>query len=129
MPLIRFVDGEVDVCQSNAILRYIGRKWDLMGASEKQACMADVAMEGVESLRSKYLVLIYQNNLVSCVGSLWPVILGAGDLLIGGRVTSLGGGLVAGKGSLRKVRGKRARWPIISSKWQAAFEFSVRGCM
>ena len=105
MPLIRFVDGEVDVCQSNAILRYIGRKWHLMGASEKQACMADVAMEGVESLRSKYLVLIYQNNLVSCVVSPWAVILGAGDLLIGGGITSLGGELVASKGPERISEG------------------------
>jgi hypothetical protein len=58
-PPPRFVDDEVDMTQSNAILRHIGRKHGLMGSTEKEHSMIDVAMEGVESIRAKYVNLIY----------------------------------------------------------------------
>lgn len=59
----RYVDGDMDLVQSNTILRYIATKHGLMGNSEKDHWAVDMVLEGVESLRSKYLVLIYQNQL------------------------------------------------------------------
>jgi hypothetical protein len=59
----RYVDDEVDMVQSNAILRHIGRKYGLMGSTEKEHSVIDMAMEGVESLRMKYLGLIYQAQM------------------------------------------------------------------
>lgn len=59
----RYVDGDVDLVQSNTILRFIGRKYGLAGATDKEYAIADMVMEGVESLRSAYLTLIYQDAL------------------------------------------------------------------
>lgn len=67
LPCCRYVDDEVDMVQSNAILRHIGRKYGMMGSNEKEHCLIDMALEGVESLRAKYLGLIYQ-ALMSEVG-------------------------------------------------------------
>lgn len=35
----RFVDGDIDITQSNTILRYIGRKYGLIGSTEKEQCV------------------------------------------------------------------------------------------
>lgn len=59
----RFRDEEVDMCQSNAILRHLGRKYGLYGKTEKDACMVDMIMDGVESIKLKYLNLIYVDRL------------------------------------------------------------------
>ncbi|KAG2484598.1 hypothetical protein HYH03_016639 [Edaphochlamys debaryana] len=59
----RLVDGEYDIVQSNAILRYLARKYKLYGKDEHEAIAVDMIMEGVESLRVKYLNLIYQDKL------------------------------------------------------------------
>jgi len=59
----RYYDDQVDLVQSNVIHRYIGRKYGLLGSNEKQQCAADMVMEGVEALRSKYVALIYQDQL------------------------------------------------------------------
>lgn len=49
--------------QSNAILRHIARKHGLNGSNEKEHCLIDVAIEGVESIRSKYVGLIYMTGV------------------------------------------------------------------
>eukprot|EP00798_Chlamydomonas_sp_ICE-L_P015212 gene15212-21289_t len=59
----RYIDGDIDLVQSNTIARFIGRKYGMMGETEKEHCMVDMVMEGVESLRSAYLKLIYQDLL------------------------------------------------------------------
>uniref|UniRef100_A0A7S0V6R1 glutathione transferase n=1 Tax=Polytomella parva TaxID=51329 RepID=A0A7S0V6R1_9CHLO len=59
----RFADGVVDICQSNTILRYLARKYDLNGKAEADTCAVDMIMEGVESLRIKYVNLIYNDKL------------------------------------------------------------------
>ena len=48
-----------------ALRRYIGRKYHMMGANEKEMVLVDMIMEGVESLRTKYINLIYNDKLVS----------------------------------------------------------------
>eukprot|EP00198_Chlamydomonas_reinhardtii_P011758 XP_001701095.1 glutathione S-transferase [Chlamydomonas reinhardtii] len=59
----RLVDGDIDLVQSNAILRYLARHYKLYGKDEKEMGLVDMIMEGVESLRVKYLALVYQEKL------------------------------------------------------------------
>jgi glutathione S-transferase len=47
------VDEDGSVCQSNAILRHIGRKHGLMGASLADAAAIDMLVDGVEDLKRK----------------------------------------------------------------------------
>lgn len=55
------IDGDFELVQSNAILRYLGRKYDLYGSNIQEAARADMINDGVEDLRGAYTVLIYQN--------------------------------------------------------------------
>ncbi|XP_069089183.1 glutathione S-transferase P 1-like isoform X2 [Pleurodeles waltl] len=48
-----FADGDFILFQSNAILRYLGRKHDLYGKNNKEAALIDMANDGVEDLREK----------------------------------------------------------------------------
>lgn len=50
--------------QSNSILRHVGRKHGLYGASRAEAAAIDMLLDGVEDLRVKYLQLIYKEELV-----------------------------------------------------------------
>ncbi|XP_027712148.1 glutathione S-transferase P-like [Vombatus ursinus] len=59
--LPKFTDGAFTLYQSNAILRYLGRKHGLYGKDDQERALLDMANDGVEDLRNKYLVLIYQN--------------------------------------------------------------------
>ncbi|KAJ9516156.1 hypothetical protein QJQ45_024589 [Haematococcus lacustris] len=59
----RYKDGELDMCQSNTIIRYLGRKYGLEGKTEADKVVVDMMVEAVESLRSKYVELIYVNKL------------------------------------------------------------------
>ena len=58
-----FVDDEVDMVQSNAILRHLGRKYDLYGSNLKENAQVDMIIETVESIKGKYLTLVYTDNL------------------------------------------------------------------
>lgn len=51
------------------LFRYLARRVGLNGNSEAEACTIDMINEGIESLRSKYLTLIYQDELVSAFSS------------------------------------------------------------
>ncbi|KAJ1168313.1 hypothetical protein NDU88_000243 [Pleurodeles waltl] len=48
-----FADGDFILFQSNAILRYLGRKHDLYGKNNKEAALIDMANDGMEDLREK----------------------------------------------------------------------------
>ncbi|XP_062612904.1 glutathione S-transferase P 1-like [Saccostrea cucullata] len=56
-----FKDGDVEIVQSNAILRYLARKLDLYGSNNKEATRADMINDGAEDLRIEYTRMIYQN--------------------------------------------------------------------
>eukprot|EP00775_Hariotina_reticulata_P013740 gene13740-13861_t len=62
-PFGQMVDGDVDMTQSNAMIRHLARKHDLYGISDKEQAHVDMLIDGVESIRGKYLVLIYQDEL------------------------------------------------------------------
>ncbi|XP_036619049.1 glutathione S-transferase P-like [Trichosurus vulpecula] len=59
--LPKFTDGDLTLYQSNAILRYLGRKYGLYGKDDREQAVLDVANDGVEDLRLKYIFLIYHN--------------------------------------------------------------------
>nr|ABV44413.1 pi class glutathione S-transferase [Laternula elliptica] len=56
-----FRDGDFELVQSNAILRYLGRKHGLVGNSNEDLSKADMVNDSVEDLRSEYVRFIYQN--------------------------------------------------------------------
>nr|XP_033776861.1 glutathione S-transferase P 1-like [Geotrypetes seraphini] len=55
-------DGEFCLYQSNTILRYLGRKYDLCGSNIKEAAVIDMVNDGVEDLRQKYAGVVYYNR-------------------------------------------------------------------
>lgn len=54
-------DGDLQLVQSNAILRHLARKYDLYGSNESEAVMLDMVNDAVHDLRMVYVKLIYQN--------------------------------------------------------------------
>jgi hypothetical protein len=52
-------DGELDICQSQAIMRYLGRKLVCYGASDADRAAIDEVLDGIVALRKFYLELIY----------------------------------------------------------------------
>lgn len=70
-------DGDVELVQSNTMLRYLARKLDLYGANNVEASRADMINDGVEDLRVAYTRMIYQNyNLMK----------NGGDYILGSKV-------------------------------------------
>ncbi|XP_075440106.1 glutathione S-transferase P [Ascaphus truei] len=59
--LPQFKDGDLNLYQSNAILRHLARKHGLYGKQSLEASRIDMVNDGVEDFRLKYLRLIYQN--------------------------------------------------------------------
>jgi len=57
-------DGDFEVVQSGAIMRYLARKVGkgLYGANDKEATCIDMIYEGVNDLREKYWNLIYHTE-------------------------------------------------------------------
>jgi hypothetical protein len=60
----RLVDGELDIAQSQTIVRYLGRKFDCYGSSEKERACIDMILDGIVSLRKFYLELVYTEQMV-----------------------------------------------------------------
>lgn len=60
----RYVDDDVDMVQSNAIVRHLGRKLDMYGdGSLAAAAQVDMVIDTVEGIKLKYLELIYKQEL------------------------------------------------------------------
>ncbi|KAF6266727.1 glutathione S-transferase [Scenedesmus sp. NREL 46B-D3] len=59
----RLVDGDVDICQSNAMIRHVARKYGMYGSGDAEAAAVDQIIDGVESIRGVYLKLIYVEEL------------------------------------------------------------------
>lgn len=52
-------DGDFILFQSNAILRYLGRKHDVYGKNNKEAALIDMANDGLEDMREKFYKCVY----------------------------------------------------------------------
>jgi glutathione S-transferase len=56
-----FKDGDFELVQSNAILRYLARKHGLYGSNDKEASLIDMINDQQEDVRSAYVRMIYNN--------------------------------------------------------------------
>jgi glutathione S-transferase len=63
----RLVDGDLNICQSQAILRHLGRKLNLYGTSDAERAQIDFFLDGIVALRRFYLELVYMHNMVRSV--------------------------------------------------------------
>ncbi|XP_074652884.1 glutathione S-transferase Mu 3-like [Tubulanus polymorphus] len=54
-----YIDGDVKITQSNAILRYIGRKHDLCGTTEKEKIKVDIMENQAMDFRNGFVRLCY----------------------------------------------------------------------
>ncbi|XP_073540417.1 glutathione S-transferase P 1-like isoform X3 [Phyllobates terribilis] len=57
--LPQFQHGDFVLYQSNAILRYLGRLYEISGRSNQESALIDMVNDGVEDLRLKYFRLIF----------------------------------------------------------------------
>merc|ERR1712071_163490 len=57
-----YVDGDVKITQSNAILRYIGRKNNLLGTDETERIRVDMMENEIGDFRSTFVSLCYNPN-------------------------------------------------------------------
>ncbi|GAB4813097.1 hypothetical protein N2152v2_000143 [Parachlorella kessleri] len=55
----RYIDEEVDLCQTNAIVRHVGRKHGLWGKTEAQHSAVEEVMEGVNDLHNTGLTSFF----------------------------------------------------------------------
>jgi glutathione S-transferase len=58
-------DAGVNLVQSCAILRHIGRTRKAYGSTEAEMARVDVAIDGISDLRRSYSKLVYQDNLAA----------------------------------------------------------------
>ncbi|XP_043226535.1 glutathione S-transferase Mu 5-like isoform X2 [Amphibalanus amphitrite] len=56
------MDGDVGVTQSNAIMRYIGRKHDLLGKTEQERVRVDIMENQAMDFRNGWVRLCYNPN-------------------------------------------------------------------
>ena len=59
------MDGDVGVTQSNAIMRYVGRKHDLLGKTEQERVRVDIMENQSMDFRNGWVRLCYNPNFVS----------------------------------------------------------------
>ncbi|KAL6044714.1 Glutathione S-transferase Mu 3 [Balamuthia mandrillaris] len=53
------IDGEVKLTQSNAILRYIARKHNLLGSNEEETCLVDMLLDEAMDFRNGLVRTVY----------------------------------------------------------------------
>lgn len=54
-----YIDGDIKITQSNAIMRHIARKHDLCGSTEDQNIRVDIAENQLMDVRNKFVGLCY----------------------------------------------------------------------
>lgn len=57
-----YIDGEIKICQSNAICRYIARKHNLCGATEEKRVEVDILENQLMDFRNGFVRLCYGPN-------------------------------------------------------------------
>lgn len=61
MPVFTTEDGQ-SVVQSMSIMRFLARKYNLYGADEKEAVLADMVVDEISDFRRSYSTLVYQQQ-------------------------------------------------------------------
>ena len=59
------IDGHIKITQSNAILRYLGRKFDLDGKAEEDRVQVDIMLDNAMDFRNGFVGLSYNPNFSS----------------------------------------------------------------
>jgi len=54
-----YIDGKIKITQSNAILRYIARKHDLLGKTEEEKANVDIMLENAMDFRNGFVRMCY----------------------------------------------------------------------
>lgn len=62
------LDGDVKITQSNAILRYLARKSNLLGNSDEEKTRVDVLESEINDLRREYVGMCYNRNFETLKG-------------------------------------------------------------
>ena len=57
LPVLQW--GDKQICQSKAILRFLGRQLNLLGSTDDQVLLLDQIMEGFADVRSRYISTVY----------------------------------------------------------------------
>jgi len=57
-----YIDGNVKMTQSNAILRHIGRKHNMVGTTEEEMAKVDMMTDQAMDLRNSIVMLVYDPN-------------------------------------------------------------------
>ena len=61
-----YIDGNVKITQSVAILYYIGRKNNMVGNTEEEKIQVDMLVNEARDMRRHYAFLVYDPEFVSC---------------------------------------------------------------
>jgi len=62
------IDGDIKITQSNAILRYLGSKFNLLGEDVKVRANSEMVLEEAMDLRNGLVRVIYNKDYASIVG-------------------------------------------------------------
>merc|ERR1711978_336838 len=56
------IDGDIKITQTNAILRYLGRKYQLEGKTEAEKASCDMMLENAMDFRNGFVRLSYSSK-------------------------------------------------------------------
>jgi len=62
-----YIDGDTKLCQSNAIMRHLARKHNLMGKTDAEKDRCDMAAEQVVDFRTQFVRMCYQEHFFRIV--------------------------------------------------------------
>ena len=62
-----YIDGELKLTQSYAIMRYIGRKHNLLGTNENEMIRVDLTINELEDFRDGWVTLCFSGDFVSII--------------------------------------------------------------
>jgi len=80
--LPRLTNGDISIVQSNAILRYLGRKFHLYGTNAQEQTQVDMWIDEAEDIRSKLAKPLFGDKLSEqCKNELRPVVEKTLDLI------------------------------------------------
>ncbi|KAJ8301666.1 hypothetical protein KUTeg_020653 [Tegillarca granosa] len=92
-----YIDGDIKVTQSNAILRYIGRKHDLLGQTEAEKVNVDMMLDQAMDFRNGLVRLAYSRDYEKLKESyfkdlgkkleIFETFLGSNDWFAGDKIT------------------------------------------
>ena len=59
-----YIDGDIKICESSAIIRYLARKYDLYGKDEQEAVRADMVDFKLHDFKWRFYDFAYGTGIV-----------------------------------------------------------------